>query len=204
MAKYKHRTDAWFDAIVDKLGGEKAADAFLCSEDAVSTPVRGWREQDGVIRFSVTSNGRTGEEWIIYFESKGIKLTRWAKDLLRSTAFQPTNGVTTEIAVMKGSLFTDDDRITSKIRAEADKRNFTKPNPEVACLIRDMFTDQEIKEMGLTWIVTMHDPIEDSDRDPNLLSTDRNSDGPWLYTYYGRPGSRWSRDDGFAFAAPPT
>ena len=161
-----------------------------------------WREKDGVIRFSVTSNGRTGEEWIIYFDAKGIKLTRWAKHILRSPAFQPTNGITMNIAILKGELFTENVRITSFIRAEADKRKLTKPNAEVACLIRVMFTNQEIKEMGLTWIVAMHDPIEDSDRSPGLLGARCFDDGPWLDSCYDEPGRRWSRDDGFAFAIP--
>ena len=187
------------NALVKKLGGHKAVLQVLRGELTVSAPVRAWREQDGIIRLSVTSNGRTGEEWITYFESKGTKLTKWAKDLLRSPAFQPTSGVTTEIAVMKGSLFADADRITSKIRAEADKRNFTKPNPEVACLIRDMFTDKEIEEMGLVWIVAMHDPIEDSDRYPSLLGTYRSGGGPWLHANCDKPVSRWDRGSGFAF-----
>lgn len=161
-----------------------------------------WREQNGVITFSVTSNGRTGEEWIIYFDANGIKLTRWAKDALRSSAFQPTNGITMNIAILKGELFTDENRVTSFIQAEADKRKLTKPNAEVACLIRDMFTNQEIKEMGLKWIVAMHEPIEDSDRNPNFLGTGRLGDGPWLSTDFVKPGHGWSRVNGFVFAAP--
>jgi len=38
MSKYGHRTMNWFEAIVNKLGGEEAGDAFLCDELIVSKP----------------------------------------------------------------------------------------------------------------------------------------------------------------------
>ncbi|MDP3794037.1 MAG: hypothetical protein Q8R07_04800, partial [Candidatus Uhrbacteria bacterium] len=103
-------------------------------------------------------------------------------------------------AVLKGMLFEDNDRITKKIRAEADKRKLSKPNAELACLIREKFTDKEIEAMGLWYIVAMHEPINDSGGDPHLLSADRVDDGRWLGACYGRPDDRWDRGDGFAFA----
>ena len=166
----------------------------------LTNPVRRWREQDGVIYFSVTSNGMTGPQWIEHFEKKGIQLSKWAKDVLLSPDFKPTNGVTTEVAVLKGMLFEDNDRVTSKIRAEAGKRKLVKPNAELGCLIRDMFTDEEIAAMGLVWIVAFHEPIKDSDGVPVLLSASRRGVGRWLSACYDWPDSRWHRDDGFAFA----
>ena len=159
-----------------------------------------WRERDGVIYFSVTSNGMTGPQWIERLEKKGIKLSKWAKDVLNSPDFKPTNGATTEVAVLKGMLFEDNDRVTSKIRAEAGKRKLVNPNAELGCLVRDMFTDEEIEAMGLVWIVTMHKPIKDSGGDAVLLGAGRRDAGPWLNAYCGEPDIRWSRDSGFAFA----
>ncbi len=194
-------TAGQLNAIVKKLGGHDAAMKFLRGELVVSEPDRKWREQDGVIYFSVTSDGTTGEEWIARLEKKSFRVGDYAKSVLRSKDFKPTKGVTTEISVLKGMLFEDNNRITKKIRAEADKRKLTKPNAEVACLIREMFTDKEIEAMGLTWIVTMHEPIKDSDGDPELLSTDRDGADCWLGTYYDDGGYRWYRNDGFAFAS---
>ncbi|MBU1160085.1 hypothetical protein KKD04_02810 [Patescibacteria group bacterium] len=156
-----------------------------------------WRERDGVIYFFVTSDNTTGPDWIKRLESKGFQVSKWAKDLLRSPDFKPTSGVTTEIAVLKGILFSDNDRITKKIRAEAEKINLSKPNAETACLIRERFSDKEIEEMGLYWIVTMHEPIKDSDGGPDLLSVLR--DDRWLDADYGHPDHRWDHVHGFAF-----
>jgi hypothetical protein len=169
-------------------------------EWTICQPARCWREQDGIIYFSVTSDGTTGEEWITRLEGKGFRISDYAKSILRSDDFKPTNGITTEIAVLKGMLFTDSERITKSIRAEADKRKLVKPNAEVACLIREMFTDKEIEAMGLWWIIAMHEPINDSDGGPDLLDALRRDDGRWLSADCGEPDGKWYQDSGFAFA----
>lgn len=188
------------EAVWNKLGGEEGVKRFLHGELTVSEPTRSWREQDGIIYFSVTSDGTTGEGLITRLESKGSRLSEPAKWVLRSPEFKPTNGVTTEIAVLKGMLFKDEDRTTENIRVKAQGRKLITPNAEVACLIREKFTDKEIEEMGLVWIVAMHDPISDSAGDPFLLSVIRDDDGRWLGAFCGGPGSRWCHSDGFAFA----
>jgi len=166
-------------------------------------PPCSWREEDGVVYFSVTSDG-TGPEWEQRLEQYDVQLSRWAKDILRSPDFKPTTGVTYEVAVLKGMLWNDRDRITKKIRADAyagvhtGGKQLSDPNAEIACLIREKFPDDEIKAMGLWWIVAMHEPIEDSDGGPGLLSADRDDYGSWLNAYCGGPGNRWYRGYGFA------
>src|SRR5205823_5456039 len=130
---------------------------------------------------------------------KGFNVSDYAKSVLRSPDFKPTKCVNTEVAVLKGMLFENNDRITSKIRVEADKRKLSKPNAEIACLIREMFSDEDIKAMGLWSIVLMHEPIKDSDGTPNLLGSG-HEDSYWLVGYTVSPRSRWDRGGGFAFA----
>jgi len=177
--------------------GESWAREFAKFLRKEPTWTRRWREE---IYFDVASDGTTGPQWIARLEAKGFRLSKWAKDLLNSKEFQPTSGVTYQIAVIRGTRFSDDDRITSKIRDEAERRGWAKPNPEVACLIREMFSDEELEAMGLWWIVVFHEPIEDSDGDPRLLATNRVGVGRWLSAFYVRPGDNWNSEDGFAFA----
>jgi len=169
------------------------------NELRVSVIKQKWTEKDGVIRFSVTSDGTTGEQWIERLESKGHRISEYAKSILRSQEFKPTSDIIYEIAVLKGELFNDKDRVTTKIRQEAKDCQLGTPNVEIACLIREKFSNKELKEMGLYWIVIMHEPIKDSDGDPRLLSVDRGGDGSWLGTYFGNPDVKWHRDSGFAF-----
>ena len=165
-----------------------------------SQPSPSWREKDGVIYFSVVSEGTTSEDWIIWFESNDFQVSGYAKEVLRSPDFKPTSGVVTEVAVLKGMLFEATDRATKTIRAEADKRKLSKPNPELACLIREKFTNDEMFAMGLLDIIVMHEPIKGVNGDPLLLSVMRYNFGRWLDACGGRPGDGWGPGSGFAFA----
>jgi len=197
--KYGDLNLGQIEAVVNKLGGMDGMNKFLRGELIVSEPTRSWREEKGVIYFSVTSDGTTGEEWIARLESKGFLVGDYAKSVLRSKSFKPTTGITYEIAVLKGEFFSDSDRITKTIRKEAKNRKFSTPSAEVACLIREKFSDKELEAMRLYWIVAMHEPIKDSDGDPFLLCALRDDYGSWFYTTYGCPDCKWKRSYGFAF-----
>ena len=199
--KYGELNLGQVEAVVNKLGGMEGVQKLLCGEITVFEPGRAWREQDGVIYFSVTSNSTTGKQWIKRLESKGFRLSYHAKRLLRSPDFKPTDGITTEVAVLKGMLFKDNDRITKKIRVEADRRGLTKPNAEVACLIRERLSDEELKAMGFWWIIAMHEPINVAGGDPRLLSVGWHGHSKWLLADYGVSGLMWGRENGFAFVA---
>ena len=209
MSKYGNRAHNWFEAIVNKLGGEENGDRFLRDELMVFERTCLWREEDGVIYFSVTSDGTTGEDWITRLESKGSLFGNYDKQVLRSLDFKPTNGVTTEVAVFKGILFEDNERTTKKIRAYVEafrisgKRKMSKPNAEIAYLIREKFTNKEIEQMGLAWIVTMHEPINNFDGVPCLLVAGYYDDDP-LFSVHEERGDRFDRDYGFAFAVSQT
>ena len=198
--KYNSVTFGQMEAVINKLGGLEGMEKFLQGKLIVSEYARAWREQDGVIYFNVTSDGTTGPEWISRLEKKGFRVGDYAKSILNSHNFKPTSGIITEVAVLKGMLFSDSDRITKKIRKEANNRDFSTPNAELACLIREKFSDEEIEDMGLVRVVVMHEPIKDSDGGPSLLSAYRSGRGRWLRAYYDYPGSRWDRSSGFAFA----
>lgn len=202
--KYGNFTLGQVEAIINKLGGHDGAMKFLRGETTVSSPSRSWREEDDIIYFSVTSDGTEGKDWITRLESRGFRVSDYAKWVLHCPDFKPTSGVTTEVAVLKGVLFKDQSRITSRIRAEADKRKLRKPEPEIACLIREKFMDKEIEAMGLIWIVAMHEPINDSDGRPALLNAIQCDGSRWLDARYTRPGGRWSDDGGFAFVVSQT
>lgn len=200
------KLNAMVKTVMNQMGITDANEAVRrinSREWIVSEVIRSWHEQDGVIDLgTVTSDGTTGPKWIKRLEKKGFRVSNWAKSVLNSKDFKPTNGVTSHIMVLKGKLWKDSDRITSNIRAEADKSKFEKPNAEVACLIREKFSDEEIAAMGLWWIVAMHDPIKDSDGGPYLLDARRYAGGRWLHAAYDHPVNSWDGDNGFAFVAP--
>src|SRR3989338_5529681 len=86
----------------------------------------------------VTTDGRTGEQFIDTLTTANYNLGDYGKQLLRSDKFVPTNGKTYKLVVMKGDEFEDNDRITSKIREEAKSRGYLTPSVEVAQLLREL------------------------------------------------------------------
>ncbi len=157
-----------------------------------------WTEKNGIIYFSVTSDGTSGEEWIGRLEKKGFKISDYAKSVLRSKDFIATSGIKTEIAILKG----DDNLVTRQIRAKASDLGLTTPNSEVACLIRETFSDKEIEAMGLGWLVVMHESIKDFGGDQRLLILRRHGADSSLGAYYDNPDNRRRHDRGFAFMSP--
>ena len=199
MARNNKTVDR-IQAVWNILGGEEGVDRLINGGITVSESEHKWHEENGVIYFTVISDGTTGQGWIERLEQKGFRVGGYDKSVLHSPDFKPTNGVTTKIAVLKGSLFSDNDRITRKIRAKAEGRNLTTPNAEIACLIREKFSDEEmIKEMDFYWIVAMHESIKDSDGSSSLLGVGRYGGSYWLDAYCGDPGYGWDLETGFAF-----
>ena len=198
--------------VVENLSGANGAEwfealkRFLRKENpwpSVGAPTgesAKWREHDGVIYLQVTSDGTTGAGWIDWFEKNNLRVSDYAKSVLVSKDFKPSKACTVyEIAILKGMLFEDKNRFTKDIRAEAMRRNLSKPNAEVACLIRKHFSDADIEAMGLWWIVAMHEPIKGSGGYPSLLGAGRGGGGRWLRAGCGDPDRGWHRGDGFAF-----
>jgi len=179
---------------------EEAVRMMNSGELRISVIKPKWTDKDGIIRFSLTADGTTGEQWIARLESKGFCVADYAKSVLRSKSFKPTSD-TYEIAVLKGEIFSDNERITKNIREEAKNRKLATPNAEIACLIREKFSDKELEAIGLHRIIAMHEPIGNSIGSLGLLGVDRCNVGSWLDTGYGSPVAGWSCVVGFAFVS---
>ncbi|MEK7452574.1 MAG: hypothetical protein AAB664_04500 [Patescibacteria group bacterium] len=165
--------------------------------------VRRWREVDGVIYLTVTlDKPTTGDEWTERMEKKGNRVDVSVKRMFFLKNFTCSTAGMYEIVILKGLLFEYKGCITQNIHAKASEMKLVKPNADIACLIREQLTDEEIEEMGLMFIVTMHEPIEGSNGRPCLLTTSRYNNGRWLNAHLDLPGIEWEQEYGFAFLAP--
>jgi hypothetical protein len=162
-------------------------------------------EENGVIHFKVTSDGTTGEEWIERLERQSFKLTDWAKRILLSKDFDATKYIEYEIVILRNSLFAKGFRNNRKIRNEALKRKLSTPNVEIGCLTRQMFSDEELRVMGIDQIVVMHKPIIFSDNGSvSALTHICVDDGGFLEANYGGPNDSYDHLDGFVFEVSRT
>jgi hypothetical protein len=196
------------EAVVNRLGGMDGVRKLLRGKLKITELGFPWTNRAGVIYFSVTSGGTTGSQWVERLKKKELKVDDEAESVLRSPDFKPTLGIVTEVAVLTPGLFTDKNRTTNNIIAEATRRGLMSPHQEVACLILDALTPREIVEMGFWRIVVMHKPYihppEDHlTNDPRLLCVDMDSG----FNNFGLTGyvdvdvdtGIWNPSYGFAF-----
>jgi len=150
----------------------------------------------------------SGQDWIKHFQVKGINIGHYVQMILIAGFMPSKKGTVYNLVIVKGELFSDNNRTTSKIRENAYLSGMYKPeNVEIACLVREMFTDEEIEKMGLYWIVTMHEPVTISGRCSFLLGMDlrgRSSGKLWFNVYDDKSNNIWDRETGFVFKVPQT
>ncbi len=158
-------------------------------------------DEEGNIHFTVVSNGFTPKQCETDLKKRGFRISKWGRSVLLSATEAPTNGVLYKIVVRPIKKIGKNNRVSNKIREYAETKCWQIPHWEIAYLIRITFTDEQLEQMGLWYIVTMHKPIVGFDGDLGLLSSDRSCGGRFLSAGYGRSFDIWDIDCGFAFVA---
>ena len=162
-----------------------------------------WTEEKEVIYFTLPStDGTDAEGWITRLELQGFKPMGDAKGVLLAGELKPTTGVVYPVAVIRGTAITDEDRITHKIQAEGANRKWKDLPLEAVCLIREMFSDKDLKAMGLYWIVGMTSKPVQFRGGPRFLGADRDGGGSGLDAGWAGPDGGWNAAGGFAFRVP--
>lgn len=157
---------------------------------------------ENVIYFNVTSDGTTGLQWIDRLTHKGVHVSESARSVLRSPKFRPsTPGRVINLALLPGSMFADAVRTTAIVHHRASTLGLSRPDAEVACLFREICLPSEVRKMGLTWVMTMHRPIEDADESPAILHAAHHDTECWLDTFSITSTTRFGRANGFLFVA---
>ena len=151
-----------------------------------------WREKDNdgnsIIRFTVTSDGKTGPEWIKFFKDNkyqlGFGFFISIEKILNSENFVASRNFTYDVVVLKGNIVKDNRRHIERMFREGKKKGYQRPPIEIACLIREKFTNEEIKKMGLWTIVIMHEPVKDDHQEsPHNIVVDRDEEQEHLSIY---------------------
>lgn len=120
-----------------------------------------WETDDqGIIRFDVTSHGVTGIDWLRVYLFHVDDIT---EKVLMSDRFRSTINRKRQIILIPGSIYKGDlehhiarlkfRRIVNDILID---RGFVAPTLEDVCLIRDYLSDEDIKKMGFEWILPLH------------------------------------------------
>lgn len=150
--------------------------------------------------FEITTNDRSGQRHIMDLYSQGYHVDGITREVLYSNKFVATNGVTSKLALIMGDEFKDEQRTDENIRAEAAKRGYLDPPVELSPYVREMFSDEDLEQTGLSTLVVMHQPVTSSTGYLILLGLYRLFGGRILLGFAGLPDL--SRDTGFLFLVP--
>ena len=190
-------------------GGLSIDELELCAQRI--NPFAFERNEHGHIVLSITGMDLTGAQEIERLKASGFRFSSWAESCLLSTK---ADGYDAKHRLVADQLYKIALMPTKEIEVAAERttenlRNrglqlyrYSKPLGGGIPRIRERVSDKQMEEMGLWYIAAPHDPIEDSDGDPDVLRASRHGDGRWVGARIDRPGSHWRDDGAFAFVVP--
>jgi len=158
------------------------------------------RQQYAPLIITVTTDGRTGDQFITQMAGRAATtICHDARQLLMSNQFIPSNGITYNLAIIRGDEFRPSQRTNRHIEAVATGLGYLKPPMTVAPLLREKLPDNVLKRMNLLAIVVMHPPIIWDDS-PSFLGIRRSPhQGHLLCAYHCGLNFRWYNNYGFAY-----
>lgn len=149
------------------------------------------------VKESIMAGGKTGKEYEQVLTQRGIKISRWAKDMLRSkdfvTLLRAENVNLVRLTV--GGLGFTDYPTTDQLYQKAQELGLELCPPEVGPELRLKYQDQPLCE--LTYIGMKQ--IADTDGDPGIFGVGRRGGGVWLFDRWAEPDDLWVLDDEFVF-----
>ena len=167
-------------------------------------------EKDTRIEFTVTGTGLTAVAWISTLKSAGHEIGEWARDLLSKPDYDAKHrleaGKEYKVVLVRGTeIARGHDCTTENLKAAAIKefgeQSVSGLKSELALLIRMKFSSAELEQMGLRYIVVLHEPIVDSRGESRVLCSDCLDGKSWVFADFGRPSRSWNDGGAFAFLA---
>ena len=154
-----------------------------------------WREgESGIIYTTVKAEGITGEIWAERLD-KGYRVNGRTRGVLYFAGFTTSKIGTVEVAILKGNSFKHRQTLQEALRI-AEYHGLTKPETDIACLLRSEFSDKEIRSMGFSRIVPVHN------LSGHVLVVNTFASCRMLEAIPCQGDSNWGLGVGFAFVKP--
>lgn len=166
------------------------------------------RNEHGHIIVTVAGLDLTGAQEIERLEAAGCRVSDYAKSCFlskKTDGYDKNHRLVADrqykvALVPHKEIEREADRTTDALRKLGmEKYGYGKPLGGFTPRIREAVSDKQMEEMGLYYIVSLHDPIKDSDGGPHVLSANRLDDGRWVSAYWDSPGFRGNAGGASAF-----
>ncbi len=176
---------------------------------AVTTVTNFTVNEHGHVVFTITGLDLTGAQEEARLEAEKFNVWKYAKQILTSTNSDSydrnhrlVGGQQYKIVLLPGKHIKSSERTTENLRTEASKLGYGKPVAGVIPRIREIVSDEKMEELGIWYIVALHDPIKDSDGGSNVLGSDNSDGGRLVGELRGQPDNQWLDGGAFAFFLP--
>ena len=94
------------------------------------------------------------------------------------------------------------DRTTSGLLAFGERLGYLRPLAGIIPRLRERLTDKQLEELGLWYIVALHQPIADTVGFLLVLGLVRSGAGRHVDAHGDGPGNQWDGGGAFAFLVP--
>lgn len=194
MSKYGHRSHNWFEAIVNKLGGEESADKFLAGELVVSFPARVWKTWRKV---KLGTGLKTVDDFRKAIKQAGMKIGDWGNDILGKPVFtvSPEEVEVDLINVSVAELGFKDGATYKDICVRARELGLELCPNEVGPQLRLQYKDQPKGE----WLLVAMEAISGSLGRLRVFGVGHDGGVRWFCGDDGHPDGFWRADDRFLF-----
>lgn len=207
--QYKDFTVGQIEAALNMITDAGGIPALLRGDLEIrSKPLPFPKNDHGHYIVEVTGFNLSGVEECARLESLGFRIGDWAKSMLTSTnpdsydaLHRLEDGKVYKVAIIPGKEVKKN-RTSANLLAYGQQCGYGKPLAGIQPRIREAVSDKQLEEMGIYYIVSLHELIKDSNGHPDVLGSDRRVDGRWLDGYWGSPDHEWNDNGAFAFVVP--
>ena len=193
------KLNAMLSNIMLSIGTNDPAEAvrLMSSREWVAMPsTRDWWINGDLIRGRFKFDTMSGPKWFAMLRTRNV-ISKPAEEILKNTPHQDFGpSMCDEMVILPGWLWEVEDRTSANIRAYARKHNLFELTLEDACISRARLDKKQIQDMGLSYIVTMHNNPSNGQL---LTSASFDSQEDALITHSGQPSANWNEGFGFAF-----
>ncbi len=194
MSKFGHRPHNWFEAVINKLGGEEAAESFLRGELVV-------KQVEKIFKLWKTiklGTHKNADEIRKSLKTNGHNIGDWANDILGKMEISKTEeevnlvvATVRELGFKNGANYAD-------ICKKAQELGLELCPAEVGPQLRLQYTNQPKGE----WLIIAMEAISGSDGVLSVWNVERSDGGEsWLDSYCGRADYGWVADGSFVFVS---
>ena len=168
------------------------------------------KNEHGHYTFDITGLDLSGADEVARLQGGNYKVSDYAKSCFTSTkkdGYDAKHRLVAEqkyrvVLVFGNEIKRDAERTTKGFQDFAAKFGYAKPLAGIVPRIREVISDDLMKEFDIWYVAALHDPIADSDGYPSVLLAYRGGGGRWVSAYWVGPGRRWDDSGAFAFLVP--